>query len=519
MELVGENIFPVKQSPQGKGRKKLLQPETHKRNVDKLARYIPKALPTIPTCGHNGRPGLAYYCTTLTMKQIKDFHAYLYQSKDKIKQDLLILACCKGQSPKTGKSNHAAPAIKYHVRLSEGELIRVCAKSFLGITNLSKDRIQRIVRNFVVTGELPRKRRGGNRVGPKNDETRNCIKRFIESITCTESHYCRSKTSVRVYLPCDLNFKKLFDHYLRRVPQPMHVKLSYFRKYVNANYNIAFGTPLTDCCSTCLRTKEQLKVATSLDVRQKLVTEHRVHIAKAKAFFKLLKNQKPNTTYFSFDCQKNLALPRLPDQAAYFSQQINYNNFTVVAGTSTDKLRPKNVFSYLWTEIDARKDSNTIASALQYALKNFDFHPSKETVRLFADGCGGQNKNTNMMAMLAYWLLEESPKHIKQIELIFPIVVKGEPNYCSDVGQAKSVCKKKFSLPSMAPEKLPLGKGIKGDKSTINVLLSNHYGANWRSLPELNFYKEHLKTASASPEETVDSLENCQNAENDCFFV
>ncbi|CAH2010294.1 unnamed protein product [Acanthoscelides obtectus] len=168
-------------------------------------------------------------------------------------------------------------------------------------------------------GELPRKRRGGNRVGPKNDETRNCIKRFIESITCTESHYCRSKTSVRVYLPCDLNFKKLFDHYLRRVPQPMHVKL-------------------------------------------------------------------------------------------------------IVAGTSTDKLRPKNVFSYLWTEIDARKDSNTIASALQYALKNFDFDPSKETVRLFADGCGGQNKNTNMMAMLAYWLLEESPKHIKQIELIFPIV-------------------------------------------------------------------------------------------------
>ncbi|CAH1997175.1 unnamed protein product [Acanthoscelides obtectus] len=93
---------------------------------------------------------------------------------------------------------------------------------------------------------------------------------------------------------------------------------------------------------------------------------------------------------------------------------------SVVTGTSTDKLRPKNVFSYLWTEIDARKDSNTIASALQHALKNFD--PSKETVRLFADGCGGQNKNANMMAMLAYWLLEESPKHIKQIELIFPIV-------------------------------------------------------------------------------------------------
>lgn len=38
MELVGDNDYNVKPSPYGKGRKKLLQPETHKRNVDKRAR-------------------------------------------------------------------------------------------------------------------------------------------------------------------------------------------------------------------------------------------------------------------------------------------------------------------------------------------------------------------------------------------------------------------------------------------------------------------------------------------------
>lgn len=99
------------------------------------------------------------------------------------------------------------------------------------------------------------------------------------------------------------------------------------------------------------------------------------------------------------------------------------------------------------------------------------------------------------------------------------VLVQGEPNYSIDVGKAKSVCKKNFSLSSMAPEKLPLGKEIKGDKGTIIGLLSKHYGENWRSLPELNFYKEHLQKDTASPEETVDGLENCQNAENDCFFV
>lgn len=38
MESLDENIVPIKPSPHGKGRKKLLQPEKHKKNVDKLAR-------------------------------------------------------------------------------------------------------------------------------------------------------------------------------------------------------------------------------------------------------------------------------------------------------------------------------------------------------------------------------------------------------------------------------------------------------------------------------------------------
>lgn len=135
-------------------------------------------------------------------------------------------------------------------------MIRVCAKIFLRVTNLSKDCIQR-----VDIGELPRGRRACNRVGPENDNKRNFIKKFIESLACTESHYCRIKTSVTIYLQCNLNHKKLFVLYLRKVPQNMHIKLNYFRKYENSNYNIAFGTPMTDCCSTCLRIKKLLKIA------------------------------------------------------------------------------------------------------------------------------------------------------------------------------------------------------------------------------------------------------------------
>lgn len=346
----------------------------------------------------------------------------MYESKNKIDQDNLILNCCRGNKPKRGKSNHAQVSIHYNVRLKDGKLVRVCKNAFLGITNFSANRVQRILRNFVNKGELPKERRGGDRVGCKNDEKRKHIKNFIESLTCAESHYCRSKTSSRVYLPCDLNFKKLYTYYQQRVSENLHVKISYFRKMLNANYNIAFGTPLTDCCSTCLRFKEQLKLTTSAEKRHKLTTENRVHLLKAKAFFRLLKYPKPNTVSFSFDCQKNLALPRLPDQAAYFSQQINYNNFTIVFGTSKTQLTPANVYAYLWTEVDTQKNANTIASAVRHALSSHTFDPSVTKINLFADGCGGQNKNTTMMTMLAYWLLKESPENIKKIELTFPIV-------------------------------------------------------------------------------------------------
>nr|CAH7731072.1 unnamed protein product [Callosobruchus chinensis] len=66
------------------------------------------------------------------------------------------------------------------------------------------------------------------------------------------------------------------------------------------NYNIAFGSPLTDFCSTCLQFKEQLKLTISYEKKSQLTTKNRVHLMKAEAFFLLLKYPKPNTVKFSF---------------------------------------------------------------------------------------------------------------------------------------------------------------------------------------------------------------------------
>lgn len=359
------------------------------------------------------------------MKQIKSFHDLLYSTDSKVKQDTVILKCCHGEKPKKtdrNKRRNDSIFITYKVPDGEGNFVRLCKNAFLEVTGLSRFRIERVVKLFLHKGEIPRERRGGDRVGNRNIDKKNKIKIFVESLKCVESHYCRSKTSERMYLPCELNFKKLYSIYSSKTEENHRVKLNYFREYVNINYNIGFGSPKTDVCSTCLRTDEKMKTTLTEEEKQNLITEQRVHKLKAKAFFKLLKTEYPNVQNFSFDCQKNLALPKLPDQACYFSQQLNYYNFTIVSGTSKGSLDPSHVFSYLWLETEASKDSNAIASAVHDFLKKFQFKETTEVVRLFADGCGGQNKNVTMMAMLSSWLLRDAPQTVKAIEMVFPIV-------------------------------------------------------------------------------------------------
>lgn len=74
--------------------------------------------------------------------------------------------------------------------------------------------------------------------------------------------------------------------------------------------------------------------------------------------------------------KKKLCLPKLPDQAAYFSQQYNLYNFSVVNGSSTEGLDKKKVWAYLWTDLDLPKNSSVISSALFDALLKFKFGDS-----------------------------------------------------------------------------------------------------------------------------------------------
>lgn len=128
-----------------------------------------------------------------------------------------------------------------------------------------------------------------------------------------------------------------------------------------------------DVCSTCLQFKE--RIASTKDEAQKnsLTAEVSVHKARAKAFYSLLKDTSDGLMILSFHCQKNQPLPKIPDQATYYSRQIYLYNFTVVRGHTKSSLTPANVTSYVWLENQFQKGSNEIASCIFNTLQSLDF--------------------------------------------------------------------------------------------------------------------------------------------------
>lgn len=164
----------------------------------------------------------------------------------------------------------------------------------------------------------------------------------------------------------------------------------------------------------------KIKCETDAAQKSKLMAEKQIHKLRAKAFFDLVKEKREDLITFCFDCEKNLALPKIPDQSCYYSRQLYLYNFAVTVGCSKDKLDKSNTFCYTWTEDEHKKGSNEIASAIYHRLLNTNFQ-EKKVVRLVADGCGGQNKNLTVIAACSFWLLQKAPKNIEVVELVFPV--------------------------------------------------------------------------------------------------
>ncbi|RVE40743.1 hypothetical protein evm_014607 [Chilo suppressalis] len=538
------NITPA----QGNNARKRVRNEYNwKRNVQKRNRYSAKKLPDLNNLGKCRHKTEDYKCNDINHQDVRKFHQSFYSKPEKIYQDNFILKFIRIQYPleRKRKKGTRAPSETYtnfYIRtyVKPYRMKKICQRVFLQILGIGIHRVRNIAKKFLTAGQLPIESRGGDRISHKNTHKAQAVMQFIESFKCVESHYCRSSTSTRKYVSSELNIKKMWKMYQVKHSDEFKVRQCFFRNIFVKKYNIGFKTPRVDVCSKCLEFSVKIKSQQNPALKQMLITEQRIHKLKANSFYYYLKQKEDKTLTMSFDCQKNQVLPKIPDQSAYYSRQLYNYNFTIVVGTSTQNFLKENVHIYTWTENTHCKSSNEIASAVFDLLKKIDlavpghsFMPadrifgliekeikSKEQVILpreyisiyenygqitklgvecevknWKEYCSNIMKPTNQYHFKFAECKRFYITRVKNREGRF--LLRGEVNYKTDLGVAKSVMKRNTTTSSVGVRVVePFNVSVSKLKlDDVDSLLVKHYGCHWKTefASELSFYKNAIE--------------------------
>ena len=140
-------------------------------------------------------------------------------------------------------------------------------------------------------------------------------------------------------------------------------------------------------------------VKKTMFLKCKLEKELELHHRKAEQFYSCLRQRtdeartNSNVATLCFDFQQNLPAPIIPVGELFYARQLWLYNFCIHdCGSNTGTM-------YCWDETTAKRGSNEVASCLLHYIQNM-LPAGIETLYLFSDGCGGQNKNYTIVWFL-----------------------------------------------------------------------------------------------------------------------
>lgn len=293
--------------------------------------------------------------------------------------------------------------VSYTVPDGEGNLKRVCKKTFMNIFSISSQKLATIVKKKKA-GEITYKdKRGGPTSFKYTNQDRQLVKNHINSFPRDDSHYGRGK-SEKEYLSSDLNVTKLFEAFKIKYPDS-EIKIKFYRKVFLTDFKkLSFHRPRVDTCKTCdlLSCKSKsLNTREVQEAKKKLEIHHR----KAENAYNLMKKEAsdsmlPNSTICNIvmDLQKVFPLPKLSHSDMYYSRQLSCYNFGLHVSDTDDGIM------CVWHEGDSGRGGNQIASCLLQAINSDTLKTGKRNLSIWSDNCGGQLKN-RMVVFLYIFLI------------------------------------------------------------------------------------------------------------------
>ncbi|XP_046665800.1 uncharacterized protein LOC124357790 [Homalodisca vitripennis] len=268
-------------------------------------------------------------------------------------------------------------------------------------------------------------------------------------------------------------------------------KVSYekYRTVFNSEFNISFGYPRMDTCSSCDKLAAEILAIehvvkscpenTTARVKsekklKELTSEKKLHLLKANMFYirkrasKQRSQQSKEVETIAMDFQKNLPVPHITTNDVYYKRQLTLCMFNIHI-LSTDES-----FFFVYDETVAYKGANEVASFLLYFVMTI-LDPSVKELDIFCDSCGGQNKNWTLFRTIHY--IVHHTKRLDKIQMNFPI--RGHSYLECDRNMASINQKKWIETPKDWIDEI---KGARVKPSPFHVIqVEREFVRNWSS--------------------------------------
>ena len=293
--------------------------------------------------------------------------------------------------------------------------VSVCRKAFIGLTGIKDKALRRLVANLAEQGTPAIDKRGTHKSRPNKypDETIDLIVQHIKSLKARRSHYSLKKSG-RFFIPAHLSISVLCEEFNRLFPGHA-VDYKKYAEIFNTRFNITIGYPRSDTCSKCDTLDAEIKIEDGR--RAALLVEKQTHLTAADKWF-ALKRQKKSVAketggieVLAFDYQKNLPIPNVSSNDVYYKRQLSLYSFNV------HNLRTDAATFFVYDETQGKKGPSNVITMLDRVFG--EVVPENQDLWLFADNCGGQNKNVTVFRYL--FRLVHTVKKFRRITLSFPV--------------------------------------------------------------------------------------------------
>jgi hypothetical protein len=313
----------------------------------------------------------------------------------------------------------------------------VCHSAFISLYGITNRRVQTLKKSLLVKGVAPVDMRGRhkNRPHTTSDADRKNVIDHISSFVGRKAHYSRGQPS-RLYLSENLNVVQMYKLFKEKYPNSK-VSVDIYRLIFNTQFNIAFGYPRSDTCSTCDEMIAQLKDINkellAIQVNDEAYTEkinaikkrkkdiiqnQELHKRRADTFYsrkRLAKTQAkndPNFMAIALDYCRNLPCPNITTNDVYYKRQLSFYAMNIHILSSNA------AYFFGYDETITKKGADDVVSIVDCFIASF-VPPNVTDLSIFCDSCAGQNKNYTVLRYLHYCV--HVLKRFHSIKITFPV--------------------------------------------------------------------------------------------------